>query len=78
MENLTLVQYKKMVKTVMEFKKLNGKLPEYTDVDGHHINKTEYIDMIETVNKFLLEMGRNPSMVDIEPSGNSFENVLIY
>ena len=68
MERLTLVQYRKMVDTVIEFKKLNGELPAYTVVDGCKINKVDYIEMIERVNKFLLEMGRNPGAVEI---GNS-------
>lgn len=66
MERLTLVQYRRMVDTVIEFKKLNGELPEYAFVDGCKINKVDYIEMIERVNKFLLEMGRNPGAVEIE------------
>ena len=65
MESLTLVEYRKMVDTVIEFKKLNGELPKFTVVNGCRINKVEYVDMIERVNKFLLEMGRNRGAVDI-------------
>lgn len=65
MESLTLVQYRKMVDTVIEFKKLNGELPNFTVVNGCRINKNDYIDMIERVNKFFLEMGRNPGAVEI-------------
>ncbi|MGO9387348.1 MAG: pseudomurein-binding repeat-containing protein [Methanobacterium sp.] len=65
MESLTLIQYRKMVDTVIEFKKLNGELPKFTVVNGCRINKDDYVDMIERVNKFLLEMGRNPGAVEI-------------
>lgn len=68
MERLTLEQYRKMVDTIINFKKSNGEMPEYTLVDGYKIDKKEYIDMIERVNKFVLEMGRNPRTVDIESS----------
>jgi len=56
-----------MVDKVLEFKRLNGDLPDYAVVEGCRINKREYIDMIERVNKFFLEMGRNPGSVDITP-----------
>ena len=67
MESLTLEQYRIMVDKVLEFKRLNGDLPEYAVVDGCRIEKREYIDMIERVNKFFLEMGRNPGSVEIGP-----------
>jgi hypothetical protein len=67
MESLTLEQYRRMVDKVLEFKRLNGDLPTYAVVDGCRIGKREYIDMIERVNKFFLEMGRNPGTVDIGP-----------
>jgi hypothetical protein len=70
MERLTLKQYRKMVEKVIEFKKLNGEMPAYTIVNGCKIDKREYVDMIETVNKFLLQMGRNPEVVEIENPGN--------
>ncbi|EKQ54089.1 MAG: hypothetical protein B655_0890 [Methanobacterium sp. Maddingley MBC34] len=67
MESLTLEQYRKMVDKVLEFKRLNGDLPEYAVVEGCRIDKREYIDMIERVNTFFLQMGRNPESVDITP-----------
>lgn len=82
MESLTLGQYRKMVDDVIEFKKLNGELPKYTIVDGCRINKDDYIDMIERVNKFFLEMGRNPGRVDIgnieEPEFNKTGKILAH
>jgi hypothetical protein len=65
MERLTLKQYRNMVAKIIEFKKLNGEMPAYTIVDGCKISKCVYVDMIETTNKFLLEMGRNPEIVEI-------------
>lgn len=66
-ESLTLEQYRIMVDEVIEFKRLNGNLPDYAVVDGCRIAKREYVDMIERVNKFFLEMGRNPGCVEIGP-----------
>jgi hypothetical protein len=68
MERLTLRQYRQMVEKVIEFKKLNGEMPAYTVVDGCKISRSVYVDMIETANKFLLEMGRNPEIVEIGKS----------
>jgi hypothetical protein len=68
MERLTLRQYRQMVEKVIEFKKLNGEMPAYTIVDGCKISKSIYVDMIETANKFILEMGRNPENVEIVKS----------
>jgi hypothetical protein len=65
MESLTPEQYRRMVKKIIEFKELNGKLPEYTTVEGCRIEKKAFINMIERVNKFFLEMGRNPEMIQI-------------
>jgi len=68
MDRLTLKQYREMVEEIIEFKKFNGEMPEFTVVGGYQIDKEDYIDMIERVNKFILEMGRNPRTVDIESS----------
>lgn len=68
MERLNLKQYREMVNYILDYKKSNGKMPEYVIVKGYKIPKKNYIDMMERVNKFILEMGRNPRTVDIEPS----------
>lgn len=75
MESLTLIQYRKMVDAVIDFKKHNGEMPEYTIVDGCRINKEDYIDMIERVNKFFLEMGRNPKRVEIRNTDTEFTHI---
>ncbi len=68
MERLTLKQYRQMVEEVIEFKELNGEMPAFTIVDGCKISKSVYVNMIETANKFILEMGRNPEIVEISDS----------
>ncbi|HNR25892.1 MAG TPA: pseudomurein-binding repeat-containing protein [Methanobacteriaceae archaeon] len=81
MESLTPEQYRQMVKKVIDFKRLNGKLPESTVIDGCRIIKKDYIDMIEMVNKFYLETGRNPGLVEIgsgDQHCNNRENLLIH
>jgi hypothetical protein len=67
MESLTLEQYRRMVGTVLEFKRLNGDLPKYTVVDGYRIERRDYIDMIERVNKFFRN-GKKPWKCEIIPS----------
>ncbi|PKL68755.1 MAG: pseudomurein-binding protein [Methanobacteriales archaeon HGW-Methanobacteriales-1] len=66
MDSLSLEQYREMVNEIIEFKNQKGVMPEYTIVDGCRIEKDSYIDMIERVNKFILEMRRNPRSVEIE------------
>jgi len=66
MERLTLKQYRKMVNEIIEYKKLNGEMPVYIMVEDYKIMKSVYIDMIDRVNKFILEMGRNPRTIDVQ------------
>ncbi|MDI6724298.1 MAG: pseudomurein-binding protein [Methanobacterium sp.] len=66
MERLTLKQYRKMVNEIIEYKKLNGEMPVYIMVEDYKIIKSVYIDMIDRVNKFILEMGRNPRTIDVQ------------
>ena len=72
MERLNLKQYREMVSFILDYKKMHGKMPAYVTVKGYKISKKEYIDMIERVNKFILEMGRNPRTVDIESSQKEY------
>jgi hypothetical protein len=81
MESLTPQQYRQMVKKIIEFKEINGKLPEYTTVEGCRIERKEFINMIERVNKFFLEMGRTPESIQIftdEEICIPSDNLLIY
>lgn len=66
MDRINLKQYREMVNFILDYKKAHGKMPAHVTVRGYKISKKEYIDMIERVNKFILEMGRNPRTVDIE------------
>ncbi|MBM4241635.1 MAG: pseudomurein-binding protein [Euryarchaeota archaeon] len=68
MERLTLEQYREMVEDIINFKKLKGQMPDFAIVEGYKIEKKDYIHMIERVNEFVLEIGRNPRAVDIETS----------
>jgi hypothetical protein len=72
MERLNLKQYREMVSFILDYQKTHGKMPEHVMVKGYKISKKEYISMIERVNKFILEMGRNPRTVDIEPSPKEY------
>ena len=68
MERINLKEYREMVSDILEYKKLNGKMPDFVTVKGYKISKKDYIDMMERVNKFILEMRRHPRTVDIESS----------
>ena len=68
MERINLKQYRSMVEEIIEYKKVNGKMPDFIVIEGYKISKKDYVDMIERVNKFILEMGRNPRTVDIKSS----------
>jgi len=72
MKRLTLKQYRTMVSYILDYKESNGKMPEYVIVEKCKILKKDYIDMMERVNKFILEMGRNPRTVDIGSTENLF------
>lgn len=79
MESLTLGQYRQMVEDILDFKKINGEMPDYTIVNDCRIDKEEYIDMIERVNRFFLEIGRNPRMVEIDRTPvTKTEKVLVH
>ncbi len=54
-----------MVEDVLDFKKVNGEMPDYTIINGCRIDKEEYIDMIERATGSS-QIGRNPRMVEIE------------
>ncbi|MBI5681410.1 MAG: pseudomurein-binding protein [Methanobacterium sp.] len=73
MERINLKQYRKMVGEIIEYKKLNKKMPDYIMVEEFKISKKDYIDMMERVNKFILEMGRNPRTVDIKSTKEELE-----
>ncbi|MCL2115980.1 MAG: pseudomurein-binding protein [Methanobrevibacter sp.] len=65
MNYLTLKEYREMVDSIIDFKNENGVMPEYAHVNNRRISRKSYSDMIERVNKFILEMGRSPKTVEI-------------
>lgn len=65
MSYLTLKEYREMVSSIIDFKNQNGEMPEYAQINNRKIPRENYSDMIERVNKFILEMGRSPRTVEI-------------
>jgi len=63
MTHLTLEEYREMVEEIMDIKNTTGEMPEYAQVSNIKIYRGDYCNMIERVNKFILEMGRNPRSV---------------
>lgn len=55
-----------MVNGIIEFKNENGKMPEMAKIRDKEIPRENYSRMIERVNKFLLENGRNPGSIEIK------------
>ena len=66
MDYLTLQEYREMVNSIIDFKNENGEMPEYARIKNQKIPRENYCDMIERVNKFILEMGRSPKTVEIK------------
>ena len=66
MNHLTLEEYREMVDTIIDIRNTTGEMPEYAHVNNIKIPRKDYCNMIEKVNKFILEMGRNPRSVEIE------------
>ena len=55
MTYLTLEEYREMVNSIMDFKNENGEMPEYAQLNNRKIPHENYCNMIERVNKFILE-----------------------
>ena len=66
MTHLTLEEYREMVDSIIDIKNTTGEMPEYAQVSNIKIPRKHYSNMIERVNKFILEMGRNPRSVEVE------------
>ncbi len=65
-KTLTLDEYREMVEKVIDYKNNNNEMPTKIVISDIEINKEEYIDMIERVNKFILEIGRSPKSIKIK------------
>ena len=66
MKHLTLDEYREMVDKIIDIKNTTGEMPEYAQVSNIKIPRENYCNMIERVNKFILEMGRSPRSVEIQ------------
>lgn len=66
MTHLTLEEYREMVDEIIDIKNNTGEMPDYARISNMKIPREDYCNMIERVNKFILEMGRNPRSVEIE------------
>jgi len=65
MTHLTLEEYREMVDSIIDIKNTTGEMPEYALISNIQIPREDYCNMIERVNKFILEMGRSPRSVEI-------------
>ncbi|MCL2687314.1 MAG: pseudomurein-binding protein [Methanobrevibacter sp.] len=65
MKHLTLEEYREMVNSIMDIRNNTGEMPDYAKISNIKIPREDYCNMIERVNKFILEMGRCPRSVQI-------------
>ena len=65
MTHLTLEEYREMVDKVIDIRNATGEMPEYAHINNKKIPRKDYCNMIERVNKFILEMGRSPRSIEI-------------
>lgn len=65
-KRLNLNEYREMVDKIITYKNSNNKMPPKVVVSNIEIHKEEYMDMLERVNKFILEVGRSPRSVSIK------------
>ncbi|KZX14520.1 pseudomurein-binding repeat protein [Methanobrevibacter cuticularis] len=65
MTYLTLDEYREMVNEIIEIRNTTGEMPEYAQICNITIPRENYCNMIERVNKFILEMGRSPRSIEI-------------
>lgn len=62
-KEISMQEYEKFIDNILNINSKNGELPEYITCGDTKIYKTEYIETIESVNKFVLENGRYPQKV---------------
>nr|WP_048060633.1 pseudomurein-binding protein [Methanothermus fervidus] len=65
MESMRIEEYREFINEILEFKDQNGTLPKYIVLNGVKFKKHEYIQIIETMNEFILETGRNPKRIHL-------------
>jgi len=66
MTHLTLEEYREMVDSIMDIRSTTGEMPEYAQISNQKIPREDYCNMIERVNKFILEMGRCPKSIEVK------------
>ncbi len=59
-KELSKTEYSQFIKKVIKYNQNHGELAPYIMLDNTKIYKNEYIEAIESVNKFILENGREP------------------
>lgn len=65
-KRLNLDEYREMVDKIINYRNSNNEMPSKVVVSNIEIYKEEYMDMLERVNKFILESGRSPRSVSIK------------
>ncbi len=58
-------QYLKFIEDIIVYNSKNQEYPQYITIDERKIYKNEYIEAMESTNKFILENGRYPEKVII-------------
>jgi len=66
MTQLTITEYRQMVRDIIQFKNKNGKMPDVAEIKNKKISHENYSVMINNVNNYILEHGRSPEFVQIK------------
>lgn len=74
-KRLSLDEYREMVDKIISYRNSNKEMPSKIVVSNIEIKKEEYLDMLERVNKFILEIGRSPRSVSIKKSEEKYSNL---
>ena len=67
-KRLSLDEYREMVDKIVNYRNANNKMPSKVVISNIEIYKEEYTDMLERVNKFILESGRSPRSIRVKTS----------
>ncbi len=69
-KELSKSEYSKFIKEVINYNQDHRELAQYILIDDTKVFKNEYVEAIESVNKFILENGREPEKVTIYEKHN--------
>lgn len=64
-KELNKSEYSKFIKEIINYNQDHGELAQYILIDDTKVFKNEYVEAIESVNKFILENGREPETITI-------------